>query len=141
MKSLNIIFLLANYSAVVGWILLIGFPRASFTDFTVQSVIAVLLAVIYGYLLLVQKDPAGEKFVKGSFTTLKGVIRLFKNSRVVLVGWVHFLAFDLLTGLYIKNDALLHGVDHWMVIPCLLLTLMFGPLGFLAYFLLKLVMV
>jgi Domain of unknown function (DUF4281) len=31
------------------------------------------------------------------------------------------------------RDAARRGVPHWMVIPCLLLTFMFGPAGWLAY--------
>lgn len=141
MKILNIIFLAANWTAMVGWILLIAFPRAEFTDHIVQSVIAILLCLIYGYVLVFQKNPKGEKFIKGSFWTFRGVRNLFKNSRVVLIGWVHFLVFDLLVGLFIKNDALDNDINFFLVIPCLLLTLMFGPLGFLAYFILKMVFI
>ena len=34
------------------------------------------------------------------------MISLFKSPRVVLGGWIHFLAFDLMVGLYIVTDAL-----------------------------------
>jgi hypothetical protein len=56
-----------------------------------------------------------------------------------VAGWVHYLAFDLMTGLFIKRNALKHGISHWLLIPCLFLTFMFGPIGLLLYFLIRLI--
>lgn len=137
MQNLKLLFKLASYISLVGWILLICFPHASYTDTIVSYIVVVLLCFIYIYLLAIQKNIPGEKYPRGSFRTFEGIVRLFQNPRVVLVGWVHFLAFDLMIGLYIKNDALLNNIHFLMVIPCLLLTLMFGPIGLLCYYLLK----
>ena len=127
--------------SLIGWVMLTAFPSASFTDESVKSIIVVLLCLIYAYLLFVEKNTSGSKYPKGSFMTLEGVANLFKNPRVVLAGWVHYLAFDLMVGLYIKNDAIEHGINYWLVIPCLLLTCLFGPLGYLVYFALRLFLI
>ncbi|MGH7516648.1 MAG: abscisic acid-deficient protein Aba4 family protein [Gemmatimonadales bacterium] len=45
----------------------------------------------------------------------------------------HYLAFDLLVGAWETTDARTHGVPHPAVLPCLALTFLFGPAGFLLY--------
>jgi ABA DEFICIENT 4-like len=35
------------------------------------------------------------------------------------------------------RDASRRGIPHLLVIPCLLLTFMFGPIGFMAYYALR----
>jgi hypothetical protein len=64
-------------------------------------------------------------------------MELFTNPRLVTAGWIHYLAFDLLAGLFIRNNAQKHGISHWILIPCLLFTFMFGPVGLLLYLLIR----
>ena len=71
---------------------------------------------------------------------MRGVLKLFQAPRAVLVGWVHFLAFDLMIGLFIVIDAADQGIAHGWTLPSLFLTLMLGPLGLLSYFLLRILM-
>jgi len=49
------------------------------------------------------------------------------------VGWIHYLAFDLLVGRWETQDAAARGIPAWLVVPCLALTFMFGPAGWLLY--------
>jgi hypothetical protein len=70
---------------------------------------------------------------EGSFSTLAGVAMLFSNPWILLAGWVHYLAFDLLIGTWEARDARERRVPHWLLIPCLFLTFMFGPVGWLLY--------
>jgi len=138
MKSLNLLYKISMFVALVGWIVLIGFPKADFTNSFVTYVIVSLLSGIYAYLIFVQKTPkTGERYPKGNFKNIQGLANFFKNPKVVLLGWVHLLAFDLMVGLYIKNDALANGFSFWWGIPSLILTCCFGPLGLLSYFLLR----
>jgi hypothetical protein len=69
----------------------------------------------------------------GGFSTLAGVGVLFSNPWLLLAGWVHYLAFDLLIGSWELEDAAERGIAHWVVVPCLLLTFLFGPAGWLLY--------
>jgi hypothetical protein len=64
-------------------------------------------------------------------------MELFKNRTLVTAGWVHYLAFDLLTGIFIRKNAQKHGINHWLIVPCLLFTFMLGPIGLLLYLLLR----
>jgi hypothetical protein len=51
---------------------------------------------------------------------------------------VHYLAFDMLVGLWIARTAAARGIPHVFALPCLALTFLFGPAGFLAFLILSL---
>ena len=135
MTTLLNIFKIVNYSALLGWGILIILPSWQFGQPLVIGIVVSLLCTVYCYLVFLGKrhDDPSVKY-GGNFKSLKGVIHLFKSPRVVLAGWIHYLAFDLMVGIYILNDASHYGISHWLLIPCLLLTLMFGPAGLLLYF-------
>jgi hypothetical protein len=122
---------------MTAWLPLIFFPTAPFTEQYAMSIVGALLAFLYGYLLIFgKKYDEGVKYT-GSFKDLEGVINLFKSPRSVLVGWIHYLAFDVIVGLYIVKNSQHYGINHWLILPCLFFTFMFGPLGLLMYLLLR----
>jgi hypothetical protein len=127
------IFSLCNMLAMAGWITLIFLPFWKRRDQYVFSVIIILFAIIYSGLMLSIVDGSILK----SYRSLPGVSNLFENSTALLAGWVHYLAFDLLAGIYIIRDGAKNGLNHWLLTPSLLLTFLFGPLGLLLYFLLR----
>ena len=45
---------------------------------------------------------------KSDFTTLDGVIKMFKNPEAVMAGWIHYVAFDFFTSWFIATDAAEH---------------------------------
>jgi hypothetical protein len=69
----------------------------------------------------------------GGFNSIPEVRQLFTDDGVLLAGWLHYLAFDLLIGFFIIKSAQEKAISHWLVIPCLVLTFMFGPCGFLLF--------
>ena len=62
---------------------------------------------------------------------------LFQNETLVTAGWIHYLAFDLLTGIWIKKNSVKYGISHWIIVPCLIFTFMLGPVGLLLYLLVR----
>lgn len=129
------VFLLCNSIAMIGWIILIALPMWHSSDKFIIGVIVALFAVIYTYYIVTNLSAIDMK----SFSSLKGVTALFTNPLAVLIGWVHYLAFDLMVGIWIKRNSLKYGISHWLIIPCLLLTFMFGPIGLLLYLLIRFV--
>src|SRR3954447_20847659 len=93
------------------------------------------LALVYAFLI-----PLHWRESEGSFSTLPGVAALFANRWLLLAGWIHYLAFDLFIGNWEVRDAMRNRIPHWAVIPCLVLTFLFGPAGLLSYFVLRLAM-
>jgi hypothetical protein len=121
---------ISNWLAICGWLSLIFGWRARWVPQLVTgAVMPLLLALLYGILLA---GHWGEG--QGSFNTLAGVRTLFSNDWLLLAGWVHYLAFDLFIGSWQVRDARRHGIPHLAVIPGLILTLFFGPVGLLLYF-------
>lgn len=123
------IFSVANPVAFVGWLLLAVLPGRTWVAALVTAVvIPSLLAVVY--VAVIATHWAGSE---GGFGSLAQVMLLFENRWLVLAGWVHYLAFDLFIGSWEARDARAHGIPHWLVLPCLFLTFMFGPAGWLLY--------
>lgn len=94
-----------------------------------------LFAVIYSALLFTHWGGSS-----GNFNSLPGVAALFSNSWLLLAGWVHYLAFDLFVGSWEARDAAAHRIPHLAIVPCLLLTFLFGPAGWLLYLILRLLL-
>jgi hypothetical protein len=42
-----------------------------------------------------------------------------------------------MVGLWMKNKALKLGINHWYLMPCLVLTFLLGPLGLLFYLVIR----
>jgi ABA4-like protein len=123
------IFSLGNGLSVVCWVLLAVLPnRRWVTEVVAGRVAPALFAVAYVAIVLTIFPRA-----QGSFSTLAGVSALFANPWLLLAGWLHYLAFDLLVGAWEARDSVERAVPRWLLVPCLFLTLMFGPLGWLAY--------
>jgi hypothetical protein len=129
------IFRLCNTIAMIGWLILILFSAWYQSDKLIIGIIVTLFAIVYTWLMFSTFKLAELK----NFGSLEGVMNLFQNPKLVLAGWIHYLAFDLLAGLFIKKNSLKHGINHWIVVPCLLLTFMLGPAGLLLYLLIRLV--
>ena len=70
---------------------------------------------------------------QGGFDSLENVRLLFSSDWVLLAGWVHYLVFDYFVGAWIVRDGQIKGVHGILIIPCLILCLMAGPLGLLLY--------
>jgi hypothetical protein len=124
----EIIFSIANTTALLSWIWLAVAPRSVWTRRIVWTAIPLLLSA--AYLILVVLFFGG---VEGGFGTLADVMKLFDNKHAALAGWIHYLAFDLFVGSWEVRDAQEKNISHWFVVPCLFLTFLLGPVGFLAY--------
>ena len=74
---------------------------------------------------------------EGGFNSLDDVRAMFAVPGALTAGWVHYLAFDLFVGTWIAERSARLGLGHPWVIPLLLMTFLFGPLGLLAFVLLR----
>ena len=116
-----------------GWLLLVFLPRWKWTARLVCPVVLPgLLAVVYLWLAATTLGRT-----PGDFGSLAGVSQLFQNPRALLAGWIHYLAFDLFVGSWEVRDAQRVGLHHLLVVPCLVLTFLLGPVGLLLYFALR----
>jgi hypothetical protein len=123
------IFSIANTIALLSWIMLAVLPRRPWvTKMITGEIVPSLFAVPYTAIIVSTFGRA-----PGGFSTLAGVGMLFSNPWLLFAGWVHYLAFDLLIGSWELDDARERGIPHLIVVPCLVLTFLFGPAGWLLY--------
>jgi len=128
------LFSIANTIALAAWITMIVLQRRSWVlNILIGRVVPAVFAAIY--VGIVASAWAGSI---GGFSSLAGVAALFSNRWLLLAGWLHYLAFDLLIGRWELVDAQAHGIGIARVVPCLLLTFMFGPAGWLLYMIVRL---
>jgi hypothetical protein len=127
--SPDVIFQIANMVALAGWLVLVGSPFVPrLADRIAGLAIPLVLSVAYAGLIMAFWS-RGE----GGFDSLDNVARLFQTRELLLAGWIHYLAFDLFVGAWITRMARESGVPFLLVLPCLMLTFLFGPAGFLAF--------
>jgi hypothetical protein len=123
------LFSLSSTMALLGWIILLAspfIPRAA--QIASGIVIPGLLSILYAALILAFWSRA-----EGGFDSLAGVMQLFTFQELALAGWIHFLAFDMFLGAWEVRTAKKEGIAFYLIIPCLALTFMFGPIGFLLF--------
>jgi len=122
------LFSVANTVALVAWLALILFQRHRWaTNVVVVAAVSMFAAT---YVPLIAARFFGSS---GGFSSLAGVATLFADPWLMVAGWLHYLAFDLLVGRWEAQDAASRGLSPWLVAPCLLMTFMFGPAGWLLY--------
>ena len=127
------LFRLCNSMALAGWVLLLVTGWSARASRVISSLITGLLvpAMLSGfYLALIATHWGGHR---GGFDSLNNVMLLFTDRWLVLAGWVHYLAFDLFIGSWQVRDARRNRVPFVAVVPCLVLTFLFGPIGLLLY--------
>ncbi len=129
MTDLERIFGLCSLLALAGWVALLAAPLARVPLIRTARILSGLLALAY----LVQLFTITQPVEGGGFSSLAGVSALFSMPGNVMLGWTHFLAFDLFTGAWAVEDAGKIGVPHWAMVVPLVLTFLFGPIGLLTY--------
>ncbi len=131
------VFAITNILALGGWLLLILAPRGALVFSAITYVGVGLLCLIYvvGFagLLggLVDGGGPSQPLTDYSVAGLQGA--MFQNPGGTVIGWTHYLAFDLFIGLWIARDADTKGFSRWWQAPILFCTFMAGPLGLLIW--------
>src|SRR3546814_3333576 len=98
----------ANGWGLRGWVALACVPRGpgilSLIPYGGVALLCLAYTILIGGLVLGGGDVDGPKAAM-DFTSLAGVMALFATKGGMVVGWVHYLAFDLFAGMWIARDA------------------------------------
>jgi hypothetical protein len=130
---LDRVFLLAGLMAMAGWLALIFAPlRPHLAQAVATFVVPAVIGLAYGGLIARYWGEA-----PGGFGSLDEVGALFSHRGVLLAGWLHYLAFDLFVGAWEVREAQRVGLPHWLILPALALTFLFGPIGLLVFLALR----
>ena len=127
--DLERIFSLASVIAILGWLFLIIVPKRPLAVHVAGVFFPMVLALLYLYLIAMNIRGA-----EGGFGSLSDVAMLFQKRELLLAAWIHFLCFDLFIGAWEVRDAQRNEIPHLVLIPCLIMTFMLGPIGLLFYF-------
>lgn len=121
--------------AMAGWLALaagVVLRRPWLRDTLAGTYIPVALSAAYAILIAFFFFGA-----EGGFDSLENVQKLFTSPWAALAGWVHYLAFDLFMGSRISRGMEEQGLPRWPLVALLPLTFLFGPIGYLAFEILK----
>ena len=129
------LFEIVQWIALPGWLLLVIVPRWKWTQTISVALLPAILGAIYLVLFIQYFGQVAEGFE--AFGSLAGVKSALSIDGILLAGWIHYLAFDLFVGSWEVRDSQRVGVHHLLVIPCLFLTFMMGPVGLLTYLVLR----
>jgi len=136
------LFSLTNGLAMVAWVLLIFFPRKPLVHSLILYpgvamlclVYALCFALVLGGLL----DPVPQPGAPApGFGSILAVRAIFASDGGVVIGWTHYLALDLFTGLWIARDGDAKGFSRALQVPFLFATFMAGPIGLLFWLILR----
>lgn len=132
---------------ITGWILLIIAPRWKYTSSLtlippfIQALIYVWAFIHVGLISESMNEPTNSSMKPFG---LEHIYTLFSyHPDFVFVGWVHYLCFDLLVGRGITLDIIQRNKSstitlYVILLPCLFLTFVAGPIGFLLYMIIQL---
>lgn len=128
------VFSIVGMLAMPMWALLIFLPKWKVTQFFIDyKIIPIALSLIY-VIYIIQAIQIGGFM---DFGSLESVMALFTEKNAVLAGWVHYLAFDLLVGMWIINQNQTLKIHQLLIAPCLFATFMLGPVGFLLFMMMR----
>ena len=128
------VFSIAGAIAMPMWILMIFLPKWKVTRFLIDfKIIPIVLSLIYTVYIILALQTGGMM----DFGSLSSVMSLFTEEQAVLAGWVHYLAFDLVVGMWMLDQNKELKINSLLMAPCLFGTFMFGPVGFLLFVIFK----
>jgi hypothetical protein len=128
---MDTVFQIVNLAVLPFWFLMIVLPTWRWTRPIVGSVwILTPLPILYVILLAPHLGSIGPLFNNPQLTDIAS---LLGRPEGALIGWIHFLAFDLFVGRWIYLDSRDRSVNPWLMAPILLLTFGLGPCGLLLY--------
>merc|ERR1711976_7489 len=121
-----------------GWLALALLPKNAWArGFAV--LMALLASAVYAALMgSAIYEGKLDSFGLETFQSLDGLVQMFSRTDVMLVGWMHYVAFDLMVGVWICQDAFERGYPHLLLLPVLVFTALAGPGGLLLYALTRL---
>lgn len=138
------VFTATNVIALIGWLLIAAGPRGPKTLALVLYLCVGLLCFAYATMAVglhagwfeANRLP-GTPPPNILDYNIGGLRNLFMSDGGIVLGWTHYLAFDLFVGQWIAKDADHKGFSRLVQIPVLFLTLMVGPAGLLVWLIVR----
>ena len=134
------LFGLTNLIAMLGWAALALLPRRpAILSLVLYGGVAMLCAAYLAMFIALTANLVDPVRVAGTPApdmrnySIAGIRGLFMSDGGIVVGWTHYLAFDLFVGLWIARDADNKGFSRLVQLPFLAVTLLAGPIGLVGW--------
>lgn len=142
--SWNGLFGFTNIVTVIAWAMVLLGPRGPKTMALVLYLGVGLLCLCYAAIIvglhlhwLDANRLPGTPPANFLDYNIAGLRNLFMSDGGVVLGWTHYLAFDLFVGQWVAKDADHKGFSRVVQVPILLLVFLVGPAGFLLWLLIR----
>ena len=127
---IELLFWFSSLYILPFWLMMLFAPHSERTAAMLRSEWIYLAPLAAAYSLAVLPHLGAILLLLGSdMPTPAIVLELFENDEVVIVGWLHYLAFDLFVGRWTWQRLTQTEKPLLVSFPVLLLSMMVAPLG------------
>ena len=133
MPTPNTIFSIAGSIALPCWAILALSLFVPQTRSWIWAVTGAVVPAAFAVAYIVLICTGFAEAPNGGFGSVTQVRNLFASDAALVAGWLHFLAFDLFIGTWIVRTGLTARLPRVLLLACLPLTFMLGPIGLLLF--------
>lgn len=127
---IDILFWISSLYILPFWLMMWFAPNHERTEALMRSEWVYLAPLAGVYAIAVLPNIVDIFILLGSeMPTPNIVVGMFEEREVILVGWLHFLAFDLFVGRWTWQRLVATGKPLYVSTPVLILSMMVAPLG------------
>lgn len=127
---IDVLFWFSSLYILPFWLMMWFAPTHERTAALLRSEWIYLAPLAAAYTLAVLPNLLDILLLLGSdMPTPDVVVELFSEREVVLIGWLHYLAFDLFVGRWTWQRLVATGQPIYVSMPVLVLSMMVAPLG------------
>lgn len=128
----ELLFWFASVYIMPFWISMWFFPRHEITQKMMQNPLVCLVPLLVSYTILVIPQLPDLLLTFSSQMVTPDVVKeLFENEATIYLGWIHFLALDLLAGRWVWSQFRRSKLALYVTFPILFLCMMVAPFGVL----------
>lgn len=127
---IDLLFWFSSLYVLPFWLMMWFAPYHERTAWLMRSEWVYLAPLAAAYTLAVLPNIVDIFITLGSeMPTPDIVVEMFSEREVILIGWLHYLAFDLFVGRWTWQRLMATGQPIYVSFPVLLFSMMVAPLG------------
>ena len=127
---IDVLFWFSSLYVLPFWLMMWFAPTSERTAALMRSEWVYLAPLAFAYALAVLPNIVDIFILLGSQMPTPDIVAdMFSEREVILVGWLHFLAFDLFVGRWTWQRMVATGQPIYVSAPVLILSMMVAPLG------------
>lgn len=132
---------IGNLAVLPFWFMMIFLPQVGWARRIITSPFMIVIpSALYLWMsVLLYSGQTTSSMSLADFATLtpETLAALFSDPYLAVLGWMHYLAFDLWVGRWIYLDGIERGVHPVLRGVAMLFTFLLGPIGYLLYLLFR----